>query len=61
MRRGRQAPTIIPTPPTTKIATAHRQSPWATTPAVHSYTTEPDFSEYEGLMQAYQAEGARPG
>jgi hypothetical protein len=34
--------------------------PWATTPAVHSYATEPDFSEYEGLTQAYQAEGARP-
>ena len=34
--------------------------PWAQTGAARSYATQPDFAEYESLMAAYQAEGARP-
>lgn len=36
--------------------------PWATTPAVRSYQTQPEFSEYEGLVKEYterQAAAAR--
>lgn len=34
--------------------------PWVTTPAVHSYATEPDVSEYQGLIAEYQEKGAGP-
>lgn len=34
--------------------------PWAETGASRSYEGDPDMSEWEGLMQAYAAEGARP-
>lgn len=27
--------------------------PWASTPAVHSYETQPEFSDYEGLMREF--------
>ncbi|MDO8379345.1 GFA family protein [Phenylobacterium sp.] len=30
--------------------------PWATTPAVHSFPTFPDFEAYEGLSAAYMAQ-----
>jgi hypothetical protein len=34
--------------------------PWATTPARHSYETDPSMEDWEMLMNAYAAEGARP-
>ena len=34
--------------------------PWAATPARHSYETSPEPAEFEPLMKAYAAEGARP-
>ena len=34
--------------------------PWAATGARHSYPTSPDVAEWESLMAAYAAEGARP-
>jgi hypothetical protein len=30
--------------------------PWITTPAVHSYATYPELSEYDGLIAAYAAQ-----
>jgi hypothetical protein len=34
--------------------------PWAATPAVHSYPTQPEVAEYQGLVAAYQERGAGP-
>jgi hypothetical protein len=34
--------------------------PWAATGARHSYGKSPDMAEFETLMAAYAAEGARP-
>ena len=34
--------------------------PWAATPARHSYATTPEMAEFETLMNAFAAEGARP-
>jgi len=34
--------------------------PWAATSARHSYETTPEMAEFETLMRAYAAEGARP-
>ena len=34
--------------------------PWARTGAPHSFETSPAMEEYEGLMEAYAREGARP-
>lgn len=34
--------------------------PWAETGAPHSYETVPGMAEFERLMRAYAAEGARP-
>lgn len=34
--------------------------PWASTPARRSYETVPPMAEWEDLMEAYAAEGARP-
>ena len=34
--------------------------PWAGTGARHSYPASPDMAEWETLMKAYAAEGARP-
>jgi hypothetical protein len=34
--------------------------PWAATGARHSYRTSPEMAEFERLMSAYVAEGARP-
>ena len=33
---------------------------WAATGAKHSYETSPEMAEFETLMKAYAAEGARP-
>jgi hypothetical protein len=33
---------------------------WATTSAVHSFATQPEFSAYESLMAEYQERGAGP-
>jgi hypothetical protein len=35
--------------------------PWAQTPAVHSFEKVPDLAEFEPLIRAFAAEGARPG
>ena len=35
--------------------------PWAQTGAPHGYETTPEMAEFEGLMKAYAAKGARPG
>jgi hypothetical protein len=35
--------------------------PWAATSAPHSYESVPEMAEFETLMRAYAAEGARPG
>ena len=35
--------------------------PWAATPAVQSYATEPEFDEFAGLIEEYAARGTRPG
>lgn len=35
--------------------------PWATTPAVHSYASEPEFAEFSTLIEDFAARGARPG
>ena len=34
--------------------------PWASTPAVHSFATEPTFDEYERLARAYAEHAAKP-
>lgn len=34
--------------------------PWATTPAVRNYPTEPAMDEYEEIMSLYAVEGTRP-
>jgi hypothetical protein len=34
--------------------------PWATTPAVHSFATQPDLEGYAPLVEAFAREGARP-
>ena len=33
---------------------------WASTPAVHSFPTQPAFEQYAGLVEAFAREGARP-
>ena len=35
--------------------------PWAATPAVRSYATEPEFSEYQGLIAEYAGRSVGPG
>lgn len=35
--------------------------PWAATPAVHSFATEPEFEAFSGLVADYAVRGARPG
>ncbi len=35
--------------------------PWAATPAVHSFATEPELEAFSGLVADYAARGARPG
>jgi hypothetical protein len=39
---------------------AREKLPWASTPAVKSYETEPEDDEYAGLVEAFAREGARP-
>lgn len=34
--------------------------PWATTPAKHSFATQPDLEGYKPLIEAFAREGARP-
>ena len=34
--------------------------PWASTPAVHSFATQPQFEDYAKLMGEFAREGARP-
>ena len=34
--------------------------PWAETPARRSYPKDPEMADWESLMQAYAAEGAKP-
>jgi hypothetical protein len=34
--------------------------PWAATGAVRSYPRDPDLADWDGLMQAYARDGARP-
>ena len=34
--------------------------PWAATPAVHSFATQPDIEGYAPLVEAFAREGARP-
>lgn len=38
----------------------YEKLPWASTPAVHSYETAPEPSDFEPLMQAFARDGARP-
>jgi hypothetical protein len=33
---------------------------WATTPAVHSFATQPLFEDYVALLAEFAREGARP-
>jgi hypothetical protein len=40
---------------------AGEKLPWATTPAKHSFETLPDLAAFQPLIEAYAAEGARPG
>jgi hypothetical protein len=35
--------------------------PWASTPAVTSFATEPRFEDYAKLVVAFAQHGARPG
>jgi hypothetical protein len=35
--------------------------PWVKTPAIHSFETQPAFEDYQGLIDAYAADGVRPG
>ena len=35
--------------------------PWATTPAAHSFPTEPEFANYAELITEFARSGARPG
>ena len=34
--------------------------PWATTPAAHSFATEPEFADFARLIEDFAARGARP-
>jgi hypothetical protein len=34
--------------------------PWASTPAVHSFATQPPFEDYATLIEEFAREGARP-
>jgi hypothetical protein len=34
--------------------------PWASTPAVHSFATQPPFEDYAKLIEEFAREGARP-
>lgn len=34
--------------------------PWASTPATHSFETEPEFAAYEAFVEEFAATGARP-
>jgi hypothetical protein len=33
---------------------------WASTPAVHSFATQPEFEDYAKLLEAFARQGARP-
>ena len=35
--------------------------PWATTPAAHSFPTQPEFAAYAELIAEFARSGARPG
>jgi hypothetical protein len=39
---------------------ASEKLPWAATPAVHSFATQPDLEGYAPLVEAFSHEGARP-
>src|SRR5215510_12975677 len=45
--------------PFVEVYTAEKL-PWATTPAVHSFATQPDLEGYRPLVEAFAREGARP-
>ena len=34
--------------------------PWAATPAAHSFATEPEFADFDRLIDDFAARGARP-
>ena len=34
--------------------------PWASTPAVHSHATQPEFEDFAKLTEAFAAQGVRP-
>ncbi len=46
--------------PFVEVNTAEKL-PWATTPARHSFATQPDLDGYAPLVEAFAREGARPG
>jgi hypothetical protein len=33
---------------------------WASTPAMHSFETQPEFEDYGKLIEAFARQGARP-
>jgi hypothetical protein len=45
--------------PYVEVRTAEKL-PWATTPAKHSFATQPDLEGYQPLIEAFAREGARP-
>jgi hypothetical protein len=45
--------------PYVEVHTAQKL-PWATTPAKHSFATQPDLEGYRPLIEAFAGEGARP-
>jgi hypothetical protein len=45
--------------PFVEVHTAEKL-PWATTPAKHSFATQPDMQGYQPLVEAFAREGARP-
>jgi hypothetical protein len=45
--------------PFVEVHTSERL-PWAATPAVHSFATQPDLEGYAPLVEAFAREGARP-
>jgi hypothetical protein len=45
--------------PFVEVRTAEKL-PWATTPAVHSFATQPDLDGYAPLVDGFAREGARP-
>jgi len=39
---------------------ASEKLPWVTTPAVHSFATQPEFEAYPALIEAFARNGVRP-